>query len=239
MGSDSQNAIGLSAALLQISSLGLVWIFLHCSSMCGPIVTGLRLGDGRNAIHPFWGLLSYQLGRALVYSVLGGLAGFFGSRVVAHPLFNWVPAVILGILVVVQISPQILSWFSTPRILIRFSTQLSAKTGFVRALLFGVLFAFLPCMLVFWALTIAATTGTLVGGVLVMLFLVVLTTLPLMTVSLSLNQFFRKFQKRVSLVLLILSFIWTLMVTFAANDLISHQHLSFEVLGNSYTLMFW
>lgn len=228
---------GVNSAFLQILSLGFVWVFLHCSPMCGPIVSGLNLGK---QIHPALGLFLYQTGRGFMYAVFGGLAGYFGSSMLISPWWGWLLVAFMATLLVSKIFPDIFNISeSTPRFLVRTTSQIQKLAPMPRALLLGVIFSFLPCMLTLWALGLAAGTRSVVEGAGVMICLVAMTTLPLLSVSWGIHRLFRGVQRQVTIILLGISFVWTLMVTMAANELIAHQHWMFELGGKSYTLMFW
>lgn len=227
----------MSAAFLQILSLGFVWVFLHCSPMCGPIVSGLNLGK---QLHPAAGLLLYQTGRGFMYAFFGGLAGYFGASMVVAPWWGWILVGFMGLLLLSKLFPRVLDFDqTTPRFLIRATSWAQQMSPIPRATLLGVIFAFLPCMLTIWALTLAAGTQSVVEGAGVMLTLVAMTTLPLLTVSWGIHRVFKGAQRQVTVFLLGLSFLWTLLVTLAANEWIPHQHWIFEFQGKSYTLMFW
>ncbi len=71
-----------AAAYAQLLSLGLVWISIHCSGMCGPLLIGFDVAGaarGSSALRGGLGVLTYQAGRAVTYVVLGVLAGLFGK----------------------------------------------------------------------------------------------------------------------------------------------------------------
>lgn len=224
----------------QILGLGVIWTFIHCSPMCGPIVAGLRLGEGRKSVSPFYGLLAYQSGRALIYAFVGGFAGLFGAQFFQNPRLSWILVFILAFLFLIQTFPKSFKMSGkTPEFLTRGVRWASEFHGITRAFFFGLLFAFLPCMLVFWALSVAASTKSFFRGALVMVLLVVLTTLPLLTVSYGSHRLLKGHQKSVTSAILFISFLWTLLVSLAANDLISHLHWQFILFGRDYTMMFW
>src|SRR5687767_12455195 len=67
--------------------LGLLWTSAHCAGMCGPLMLGLGLhapelagaGTARRSLGIAARLGGYQLGRALVYAVVGFAAGWLGA----------------------------------------------------------------------------------------------------------------------------------------------------------------
>lgn len=208
--------------------------------MCGPIVLGLQLDDGNGRWGAVRGLVAYQLGRSLMYGLFGGLAGVFGSEILERPELGWILVFVMGVLLVSQfVSFSFERFAKTPAWLMRAVQAASSLPRILRAFLFGVLFSFLPCMLAFWALTVAASTLDFFRGALVMILLVLMTTLPLLAFILGVRKLFGVHQKWATQVLLSVSFLWTTLVTLAANHHIAHQHFIFEVFGKTYTLMFW
>lgn len=70
----------------QLLGVGLLWITLHCSGMCGPIMAGLIASGHTPTPSPaarnkrtVLGVLAYQAGRAAMYAILGALAGLLGA----------------------------------------------------------------------------------------------------------------------------------------------------------------
>ena len=72
----------------QLVGIGVLWVSVHCSGMCGPIMAGLTLSNRpkdanipkrRQALRDAAGVLTYQAGRALTYLVLGAIAGLVGA----------------------------------------------------------------------------------------------------------------------------------------------------------------
>ncbi|MBN8526356.1 MAG: sulfite exporter TauE/SafE family protein, partial [Planctomycetes bacterium] len=74
---------------LQLLGPGTVWIMVHCGGMCGPIVAGLRLGEG-GWLRGGARILLYQLGRAIPLAVAGAAAGAAGAAM-ADLLADWGP----------------------------------------------------------------------------------------------------------------------------------------------------
>ncbi len=168
--------------------LGLVGS-LHCAGMCGPIALNLPLRGNSFNERLISGIL-YNLGRTLMYGLMGA---FFGS--IGHGLFllgiqRWV-SIIMGILIIASvIAPYVFTK-------IKFK-QFDLFTGFVRSsiqklfkmrsykglFLIGLLNSLLPCGLVYMAIIGAIATGNVISGSLY-LILFGLGTLPMMlTISL-------------------------------------------------------
>lgn len=78
------------ALYAQLLGIGVLWVSVHCSGMCGPIIAGLVVSSrtegastkrSKQAIADAGGVLLYQGGRALTYILLGATAGLLGSAV--------------------------------------------------------------------------------------------------------------------------------------------------------------
>lgn len=82
---ESTNVLPLYA---QLVGVGVLWVTIHCSGMCGPIMAGLVVG-GRPKDSPdspwqhrwsvIQNVLAYQGGRGLMYAMLGMSAGIIGA----------------------------------------------------------------------------------------------------------------------------------------------------------------
>lgn len=91
----------------QLFGVGLLWVTVHCSGMCGPIIAGLTTSTqdptltGRARL---WraarGVFAYQGGRAVTYVLLGATAGLAGAAIEA-----WVRGMtrIAGLLVAIAL----------------------------------------------------------------------------------------------------------------------------------------
>lgn len=102
----------------------------------------------------------------------------------------------------------------------------------------GAVMAFLPCMISLWALGLAATTGSVLWGALVMVCLALMTTPMLLLVSIFASTFSRMasgHRRRLQQGLTLLAGTWLLLVGAAGLGLVPHQHLA--VAG--YTVMFF
>jgi sulfite exporter TauE/SafE len=90
-----------------------------------------------------------------------------------------------------------------------------------------------------WALTVAASTKNAFKGALVMILLVLMTLIPLTTVHWGFQRILKNRAKKISLILLSFSLVWTSLVVAAANEWILHNHFLFSFMGREYMLMFW
>ena len=87
--------------LISALSLGFLGSF-HCLGMCGPIALSLPIVDG-DAKHFYFGRLMYQLGRIIMYMLLGVIARLIGISFQLKGLQSDV-SILSGILIKLVIS---------------------------------------------------------------------------------------------------------------------------------------
>jgi sulfite exporter TauE/SafE len=256
--------------ILQLVTVGFLWVTIHCAGMCGPIVAGLNAGTlehrdpdtdpddsllKRGAINIF----AYQIGRAVTYAVMGALAGLLGASLEAAILeIGRIAALLAGgglILAGVGTMPLIRRLLSstastsvfggiTSRLgrVARRLTDLIPASGRLRIALFGAVMGFLPCMLMFWVLALAASTAQPLAGAGLMVGLVIMTT-PVLLLAGSSPLLASGRLKRWSGVIrsgaMIGSGLWLTLIGMAHNGWISHQKIIFELADRSFTIMFW
>ena len=146
----------------------------HCVAMCGAACAGIgqAAGPGKNTA-----LITFQLGRILGYSILGGLAaasmqglGWLTVQSAAlRPVWSMlhVAALVLGLVLVVQARQPV--WLDAAgKRLWRAARRLAAGWGGGAPLLLGTLWALLPCGLLYSALLVAALAGGPLAGAVVM-----------------------------------------------------------------------
>ncbi len=162
----------------------------HCFGMCGGIVGAFSIGSPRaGAGAPFAdgrkklpGLLAYNAGRILTYTLLGALAGTLGATlagllppVVAHRAARLLAAFfLLGLGLYLAGRPQFLQPIEQAgarlwRQIEPASRKLSRARGPGQALALGLVWGFLPCGLVYSMLALASLAGSPAEGALVML----------------------------------------------------------------------
>lgn len=162
---------------------------LHCAGMCGGFVAAIGLQPDRSA--PSWQIqLTFNLGRILLYALLGGVAGLAGG---AGMLLDHVAPVqamlraLVGI-IFVAVGLHLLGFTRLLRPLERLgynlwqhlrplSKSLLPANTLPRALAVGALWGLLPCGLVYSALMVTVASANLVDGMLQMLAFA-LGTLP-------------------------------------------------------------
>lgn len=167
----------MSALPFLALSMGLM-SSLHCIGMCGPIAMALPVHRG-GVLQQVIGLLVYNGGRALTYSLLGVLFGLIGSSLVLLGLMRYLTiAVGIVILLYVLLPVTVGSRFHPPLIWDRAVGVVKNKLGkYLRSnnpggwLLLGVFNGLLPCGLVYLALITSVATGTVAnGGIFMLLF---------------------------------------------------------------------
>ncbi len=159
---------------------------LHCVGMCGSIIGTLTLSlepeirENRTRLIPF--IFNYNLGRIFSYTILGLLAGTIGS-VLALPFAGGEGYRILQIISAIIMTCAglyIAGWFpgfayiekagsNLWKLLEPFGRTLIPVKKLHHAFLFGMIWGWLPCGLVYTALALAITSGNIVHSSLTML----------------------------------------------------------------------
>ena len=259
----------MSGPIAQIFSLGILWTSLHCSGMSGPFVTGLDVagvGRGLGASRGVARIFAYQLGRLTVLGPLGALSGLFGRGLKSafEPLAaGFALAFGVAILIVAAsrwrgrrqasaAAPEVsrpLSLERRPSAPSRITQwrqrvghrlrMLSLSNHWSAAWLTGVLLGFLPCMIVLWALGLAATSGSPWEGALVMASLMLITTPVLIGITL-LPRALRRWiplgiRKHLPELALAISGVWVILAALASLGVIAHRHVGI----GAYMIMFW
>lgn len=158
---------------------------VHCLGMCGPIALVLPLNRSNN-----WtilgGTLQYNLGRTLMYGLLGVVFGLLGVTIQIFGILQWM-SIVAGIaLVVFAWRKQLKVWF--PHVSNPFGIQkgiqrlmgksMKSKSRF-KLIAFGAVNGLLPCGMVYVALLNALLAENLMSSSLAMIAFGV-GTLPIM-----------------------------------------------------------
>jgi sulfite exporter TauE/SafE len=176
---------GFSTSYLVAFVMGL-FSALHCLGMCGSIIGTLTLSlrkevrENKTLLLPF--VLSYNFGRITSYTLAGFLAGLL-HNVLMLPLGEGQGHRILQIisaLIMAGAGLHIAGWF--PRFayiekggaviwhkIEPYGRRLIPVSTHLQAYAFGMIWGWLPCGLVYAAVTLAATAGNEVRGALTML----------------------------------------------------------------------
>lgn len=168
--------------LIAAFSLGLV-TNLHCIGMCGPIAMALPL-NRKSKLTVAGGIVSYSVGRSLGYAFLGVIVGIIGVSANLLGVLQWL-SIISGFLVIIFAwghfySTSSKSSFINKWVMKAMSKLLkdkSKKKNPSRLLGIGLINAFLPCGMVYFALVTALSTGDMTYSILFM-FVFGLGTLP-------------------------------------------------------------
>ncbi len=141
---------------------------LHCIGMCGPIALAVPFNRTNNATI-FFGLIQYNAGRIGAYALLGLLIGSIGMTVAS---IHWMQglSIVAGVLMLVMAWHQLFT--KRVKAFAKISSIISKSLGkLIRSnspfkfLGMGMLNGFLPCGMVFFALTNALIQGTVAGAV--------------------------------------------------------------------------
>jgi sulfite exporter TauE/SafE len=159
---------------------------LHCLGMCGSIISALTLSlpaevrNDRQRTVLYLG--AYNLGRLLSYALAGALIGRLGNTLLGsitlaegHALLRY-----LGAATMAGIGLYLAGWFPKFALVERIGLplwrrleplgrRLTPVRSLPQALLFGVIWGWLPCGLVYSSLIWAASTGSAAQGAYLML----------------------------------------------------------------------
>ena len=146
----------------------------HCIAMCGAACAGFGQAAGERRTQAMW---SFQMGRVLGYSALGALAaatvqglGWLTTQSAAlRPVWTMlhVAAFLLGVLLLVQARQPL--WLDTAasRLWARVRA-FNQRWGMAAPAIVGVLWALMPCGLLYSALMVAALSSQVWQGAVVM-----------------------------------------------------------------------
>jgi uncharacterized protein len=158
----------------------------HCVVMCGAACAGIGQAAGPRKNSAMW---TFQAGRVLGYSALGGVAaasmqgvGWLSSQAVAlRPVWTMlhVAAMLLGLLLVWKAQQPVWLESAGKKIWARARSVVSGS-GAGAPLLIGALWTFLPCGLLYSALLVAALTANVLQGAAVMALFALGTSVSMM-----------------------------------------------------------
>lgn len=232
---------------LSIFNAFIVGLFssIHCLGMCGGIIGTLTMSLPETVRHHALRLLSYtamfNLGRLASYTLAGTLAGAFGQTVMEYlsPHHAHLLLQIFATLIMVGIGIHLAGWFPRFNLIEKLGAPLWKRLEPLahrllpvqrpgQALLFGLLWGWLPCGLVYAALIWSTSSGDAMHGALFMLAFGAGTLLPVMTagmltgwmVKLSHTPYIRPIIGSLIIVLALLS----LAVTLQHQGVTTHTH---------------
>ena len=161
---------------------------VHCVGMCGGIVGVLSMAPGSEApgseapVRPRLSLLlGYNLGRITSYGIAGALFGGIGTLVTQWGVVHQVQLVLQGLagLLMLALGLYLGNWWRGLMVLERAGSHvwryieplgrrfIPARHG-RQAVMLGLVWGWLPCGLVYTALTMSITTGNAFDGALLM-----------------------------------------------------------------------
>ncbi len=235
--------------IAQVLGIGLVWTTLHCAGMCGPLVASLRLGQRgcvMSATTAAGDSAAYQSGRAVTLALLGAAAGLIGQTALAVvQRGSLIMGFAIGIGFLVYASWRLLapraSVTAGPGLVARCAGRVArAVPGRPRlgAFLLGMTLGLMPCMIVAWALSLAAASASPWVGAAAMLCLVGITAPVLTAAALApalVGRLRRSCAPWVAPASMLVSAAWMLLITSASAGWIAHR----SILVGGHPIMFW
>jgi len=176
--------LGMLTSLLTAFVVGLLG-GVHCVGMCGGVVSMLTLGmaperRGLAASLPLQ--LGYNLGRIAGYALAGALFGTLGAVLVQAPALHWLQRVLYAVaaLMMVALGLYLGGWWRGLAVVERaggllwrrlepIGRRLLPIRSWTQAVAVGLVWAWLPCGLVYSVLILALGMGSPVQGALLML----------------------------------------------------------------------
>ncbi|MDF1780416.1 MAG: sulfite exporter TauE/SafE family protein [Alcanivoracaceae bacterium] len=241
--------MSLSEAFMAAIFLGIAGS-THCLGMCGAISMSITFSLPESERGPsrliYWHLW-INAGRVSFYTLLGAISGYLG-----HALARLVPGggqvvLLVSALVLLMISMQLagqargILWLESIgqgvwRRIAPVTRPLLPLRHAWQAYALGVLWGFMPCGLIYTALTLAAGTTSPLGGALLMAFFGVITAVPVASTGVlagSINWMRQRWWKYVCAALC-----FVLAASLAAQALIGdphahHQHMAPVSAGSS------
>ena len=217
----------------------------HCIGMCGGIVNALTFSmraDTHQTRRASAIILTYNLGRLFSYTLAGVVAGALGWAM-GEAIGSLVVALrIVAGLLMVAMGFYIAGWWMGLRRLEHagghiwrhfepLGKRLMPVHTWNQAAVLGALWGWLPCGMVYSALSWSATTGNVLQGGLTMLSFG-LGTLPVMLMTGALSVKFKMIIQRVAIrgtmgAMIILFGLWTLVTAFQSSE--AHRHSGHHV----------
>jgi len=173
---------------ITLTSAFLLGLFstIHCIGMCGGIIGALSLSlpveVRNNKLRLFSFVFAYNAGRIISYSAAGLIAGAIGTGILQSAGFDQGHAIlrIIGISMMVAIGLYLTGWLPQLAMVEKigipvwkrlepFGRKLIPVTSLPKALIYGLIWGWLPCGLVYFVLIWTLTAGDALHGGLTML----------------------------------------------------------------------
>lgn len=167
---------------------------LHCIGMCGPLALSLPASN-KSSLSRISGGLIYNSGRIFSYAGIGLLFGALGNLMIATRWQSGLSIALGMIILLYLLFPRKYFHFSTATILSKPFVLLRQQLGKLfqskklsSSFFIGVLNGFLPCGLVYLALTSSIISSSPVNGAMFMLFFG-LGTFPMMLLTVLIGNY--------------------------------------------------
>lgn len=196
----------------------------HCIGMCGGIMSTLSLARSHQGA--VMGLIAYNSGRILTYSIAGAIVAFFGTLVTDQLMTVGIILRVLASVMLIAMALYLANWWkglvhveragrTLWRVLQPFASRLMPVRNNRQALVLGLIWGWLPCGLIYSVLIWTLSAETPVQGSLIMLAFG-LGTLPSMMLTGSLAIQFRQLSQSKALrsaaaIFIILFAVWQLL----------------------------
>lgn len=167
---------------------------LHCIGMCGPIAMAIPI-DRSSQSKVIFGILTYNLGRILVYGLLGLIIGSIGFSLQTFGILQWI-SILSGIGLIIFAWRKYLSKLNFHFLpSLQFNGMINKLFGKIvrsnskfKLLFLGAINGLLPCGMVYIALLNALLAGTLVGSSMAMISFGLGTIPAMFAVSYTFNK---------------------------------------------------
>jgi sulfite exporter TauE/SafE len=158
---------------------------VHCVGMCGGIIGALSLSlpetvRHQRLLHVAF-ITTYNIGRILSYSFAGLVVGYIGAEAASYTDMSGGPSILryTGVVLMIAIGLYLAGWFpqlsrvermGVPiwKILEPIGRKLVPVNSMPKALLYGLVWGWLPCGMVYFVLVWALTSGSATQGALTM-----------------------------------------------------------------------
>ena len=226
---------------------------VHCIGMCGGIIGALSLSlpdslRQQRTMHLLF-ISLYNIGRILSYSFAGLVVGTIGAEAAAYTDMSGGPSILrhTGVVLMIAIGLYLAGWLpqlsrveriGMPiwRLLEPIGRRLVPVTTMPKALLYGLVWGWLPCGMVYFVLVWALTSGSAAQGAMTMAAFGLGTLPSLLGAGLAVSSLKRFTQSRTTRqlvgVLVIMMAIGSLLMPMgghkhghASDDSVDHQHM--------------
>ena len=220
---------------------------MHCIGMCGGIIGALSLSlpetirGNRPWLLTYIG--AYNLGRIVSYAIAGSVVGYIGSAAAGYTDMSGGPSLLrhTGAVMMIAIGLYLAGWFPQLAMVERLGQpiwkrlepigrRLIPVSSLPRALLYGLIWGWLPCGMVYFVLVWALTAGSAIDGALTMAAFGLGTLPSLMTAGFAASTLQRITRSRIARQLVgasvILIAVATLVMQARGGGHMNHAHIA-------------